>query len=528
MKNVSLYIAKRYNTNTLIISMVLIIISTFFVGSLIYITNLSVETIHAFLFQNKIQTIGGDILIYGASIAYLIVQSVLIYLIFNKLLNRVSGRFKLITTIIISFVSFVSVGIIIYLNLDKQFIFRFINLILISSGLLSLTFGLLSFIFSNRKITGVNIITSIAVFAITIATCALFIILSVFSGLEKMNNLFFINVNPDIKISAAKGKTLPDIENLTQKLGQNQYIESYAKVIEEKVSIEFGDKQDIAYIKGIGENYKNVVRIDTTLVAGNFFDFKTPYEIIASDGVARRLQLYVDKQNGARLRMPRPGTGLISSESEAFNSVVANPVGVMFINEQYDKYIFSPIGLTQILLELPESSAYYFEVKLNPEFSAETVKPLLQKELGNQVKVETRRDLDATFIKVMNIENLIIYLIFTLVTIIASFNLAGAIIIIIIDKKQQIKSMWSFGLSRAQIKKIFFQTGLLITSFSILFGLLLGVFIGFLQIKFSLVMANAVVPFPFEFTLMNFFAVIFTVLAIGGGASYLVSRKLPV
>src|SRR5690606_30880253 len=217
-----------------------------------------------------------------------------------------------------------------------------VSLILISTSLLSLIIGLLSFLFSRRKITGVNIITSIAVFAITIASCALFIILSVFSGLEKMNIRLFTNVNPDLKISSVKGKTLANIDEITHLLDKDEQIETYAKVIEEKVSVEFNDKQDIAYIKGIDRNYKEVVKIDTAVVFGSYFDFKNPYEILASDGVARRLQMYIDHQHTARLRMPKPGTGLIRNEDEAFNTVVAGPIGVFVINEQFDKYIFSP------------------------------------------------------------------------------------------------------------------------------------------------------------------------------------------
>jgi len=527
MKNISFYIARRYNTHTLLISMILLLITSFLVGTFIYIGNVSTEIFRNLLYGNE--TINGrnQFVLYSLVTAYIICQTSLIYIFFDKLLKRFSKKSKLLIAAVITLVSLCSVALIEFFNDSPSVAIDFLSLILISTGLLSLIFSVLSFVFAKRKITGVNIITSIAVFAVTIATCALFIILSVFSGLEKMNLESFSNVNPDLQISAAKGKLIPDIDKVTAQLDENNQIAGYAKVIEEKVSVEFGDKQDIAYLKGIGPNYDKVVRIDTTVVAGSYFKFDSPYEIIASDGVARRLQMYVDQQYSARLRMPKPGTGLISTEQEAFNSAVANPIGVVFINEQYDKYIFSPIGLAQILLQLPKNAAYSIEIKLKPGISADNAKSALQKELGNSVVVRTRHDLDATFIKVMNVENLITYLIFTLVIIIASFNLAGAIIIIIIDKKKQIKAMWSFGMTKAQIKKIFFQTGLLITFFSILFGLLLGVAIGLLHRRFHLVMANPVVPFPFEFTLLNFFAVIATVLAIGGSVSYLVSRKLP-
>jgi lipoprotein-releasing system permease protein len=527
MKNVSLYIAKRYNTHTLLISMVLIVIAAVLAGTLIYISRSSFQIVRHLLFQNSTLGFWQNFLVYSLTTGIVLFQLIAVYLLFNRFLQRISGNIKLLIAFSISVPSLLISAIIIYLKLDHHLLWNCVSLLLISIGLLSFIFGILSFLFAKQKISGVNIISSIAVFAITIATCALFIILSVFSGLEKMNIQFFSNVNPDLKISPAKGKLIQNIDEVTNQLDNSSEIAQYSKVIEEKVSIEFGDKQDIAYIKGIGRNYNKVVKIDTTLVAGRYFDFKTPYEIISSDGVARRLQLYVDQQTSARLRMPKPGTGLITSENEAFNTAVANPVGVTYINDQYDKYIFSPIGLTRQLLQLPDSAAYSIEIRLKPGFAHQDVKSTLQKKLGNSVKVRTREDLDATFLKVMNVENLIIYLIFTLVIIIASFNLAGAIIIIIIDKKQQIQTMWSFGLPKSQIRKIFFQTGLLITLFSILFGLLLGTVVGVLQKKFSLVMANPVVPFPFEFTVLNYFIVIFTVFLIGGLVSYLVSRRLP-
>lgn len=528
MKNVSLYIAKKYNANTLWISMLLITLTAFLVSALIYIGNSSAMIIREIIYPKQLLNTGQMLTVYGIMFIYLLVQTAAIYTLFSRFLKTVKQKSKFRIALLISAVSGLGALGILYFNLNQTLVMNIVTLVLISTGLLTLIFAMLSFLLSKRKITGVNIITSIAVFAITIATAALFIILSVFSGLEKMNLQFFSSVNPDIKISAAKGKIIPNIDQITDKLNRNSQVAAFAKVIEEKVSIEFGDKQDIAYIKGIDKNYNKVVRIDTAVLHGDYFKFDTPYEIIASDGVARRLQMYIDSRHSARLRMPKPGKGLITSESEAFTSAVASPIGVSFINEQYDKYIFSPLELTQQLLLLPSTSAYSIEVKLKPNASGNAVKAQLQKELGNSVIVQTRQDIDATFIKVMNVENLIIYLIFTLVIIIASFNLAGAIIIIIIDKKTQIKTMWSFGMPLAHIKRIFFQTGLLITVSSIIIGLLLASTIGYLQNQFSLVMANAVVPFPFEFTVANYLIVILTVLVIGGGVSYMVSRKLPI
>lgn len=527
MRNLALYIARRYNTYTLLISLILILVSAFTIGALNYIGASSFRMIQEILYPNTVLNSFQNLSLYLLSFLYLSIQILLIFLIFNRWLKKRKLKFKLIASLSIALISSLVSYLIIIFNTQGAVFYELLSLIFISSGLLTLVFGLLTYLFSRTRITGVNIITSIAVFAITIGTCSLFIILSVFSGIEKMNLQFLSNVNPDLRILPKQGKTIPSIDEVTLKLADNKDIEAFSKVIEEKVSIEFDNKQDIAYIKGVDKNYNQVIRIDTTVVHGNYFDFEHPHEILASDGVARRLQMYIDNKHSSRLLMPRPGSGLITSEEEAFNSAIAYPVGIFIINDQFDRYIFSPIELTQELLQLNNNQAYFIELKLKKTASADIVKSNLQKDFGDSVIVQTRKDIDATFLKVMNVENLITYLIFTLVIIISSFNLAGAIIIIIIDKKEQIKTMRSFGMRNSHIKQIFFQTGLLITIFSIMFGIFLGTGIGVLQNEFHLVMANPFVPFPFEFTISNYLAVIATVLVIGGFVSWITSRKLP-
>jgi len=382
------------------------------------------------------------------------------------------------------------------------------------------------YIFSSTNTNAVNIITTIAVAAIMVATAALFVILSVFSGLEQMNLKFYSNVNPEIKISPAKGKTLPNIQTLEQKVKENKNVANYAKIIEEKIYIDYNGKQDIAYLKAVDQNFTSVTRLDTVVYGGEYLNFEYNDNFIVSNGIAERLQLYIDPINPAILMMPKAGTGIIKQESDAFTKAEAYSNGVFILNEQYDKYIFAPIGLAQELLQLDSISAYSIEIKTKGKGDLIAIKKNLQKEIGTDYKVETRQDLDSAFLKVMNMENLIIYLIFTLVVIIACFNLAGTIIIIILDKTKEIQTMYSFGLSRNEIRRIFAYTGLIITSIAMGTGLLIASILGLLQINFGLVMASATIPFPFEFTLSNFFIVIATVLGIGGFVSYIISRQV--
>jgi len=382
------------------------------------------------------------------------------------------------------------------------------------------------YIFSKTNTNAVNIIAGIAVCAILVATAALFIILSVFSGLEKMNLKYFSNVNPELKISPAKGKTLDSLTFVLNTLEKQPDIKAFSKVIEEKVYIDYKGKQDIAYLKGIDENFTKVTRLDTVVYGGDYLDFSRDDNFIVSNGIAERLQLYIDPVTPAELMMPKAGTGLIKQESEAFTKKEAYSVGVFILNEQYDKHIFTTLDLAQELLELKGGKCYAIELKTTGSRSFNDIKSNLQKSLGSNYIIQTRQDLDSAFLKVMNMENLISYLIFTLVIIIACFNLAGTIIILILDKKKEIQTMYSFGLSRKNIRNIFFYTGLIITLLAMFTGLLIACVIGLLQVNFGLVMASETVPFPFLFSMQNFTVVIVTVLGLGSFVSWLISRQV--
>lgn len=383
------------------------------------------------------------------------------------------------------------------------------------------------YFFSKTNTNAVNIITSIAVIAILVATAALFVILSVFSGLETMNLKFYSNVNPELKISPAQGKVLPQIQELEKQLKADPNIVSYAKVIEEKMYIQHKEFEDIAYLKSVDVNFTQTSRIDTAVFAGRVFNaFANPKEIIASEGIASRLQLFVDGQIPVKLIMPKPGTNLLKREDDAFVSMETYNTGVFFLNDQYDKHIFGPLSIGQTLLNLSPNDAYAIEIKTDGKQNLESLKKNYQKTLGETYKIQTRKDLDAAFLKVMNVENLIIYLIFTLVIIIACFNLAGTIIIIILDKKEEIKTMYSFGLMKNNVRRIFFFTGMIITATAMIIGLIVASILGVIQINFPLVYAGPMIPFPFEFTLKNYLIVMLTVLGIGGFVSWLMSRQV--
>ncbi|CVK16634.1 lipoprotein-releasing system permease protein [Apibacter mensalis] len=360
--------------------------------------------------------------------------------------------------------------------------------------------------------------------AIAIATCAMFVILSVFSGLESFNIKLFSDVNPDLRILPATGKTLPDIDKVVKKVSSHSEVKAFTKVIEEKVYVLFYEKDEIAYLKGVDENFLKVVKIDTCFQAGKFPNISSDNEAAFGNALAYRLGVPIDKEYYASLYMPKPGKKLISNTDDAFEKAYVHMTGVFALNDQYENYIFVPIQVSQKLLNLPSNSAFSIELKVKN--NVKSLQKQLKKELGNQYIILNRQEQDASFLKMMKVEQLFIYLMFILVIIIASFNLAGAIIIIILDKKYQSKSLLALGYSISGLKKLFFNIGIIITIFGVVIGIILGTILTWLQSKFGLVMANPFMPFPVKFDLDNYLIVLFTVLFIGFFVSFFSSRKL--
>ncbi len=375
---------------------------------------------------------------------------------------------------------------------------------------------------SKKSTQAVSIIMYTSLVAIAIATGAMFVILSVFSGLENLNIKLFSDVNPDIKILPTSGKVLPNVQKVEKIISSHKEVEAYSKVIEEKVYVLFDEKDEIAYLKGVDKNFLKVTKIDTCFQAGTFPNVSTDDEAAFGNALAYRLGIPIDSL--VSLYMPKPGKGLLTVEN-SFEKTKVHMKGVFKLNDQYENYIFVPIQISRNLLNLPPESAFSIEIEAKNK-DIPSLQSKLKSELGGQYQVLTRQEQDASFLKMMKVEQLFIYLIFILVIVIASFNLAGAIIIIILDKKHQSLSLISLGYSIKKLKALFFTIGIIITVFGVILGIIIGTALTWLQANFALVMANPFMPFPVKFTLSNYIIVLTTVSFIGVLVSYLSSRKL--
>ena len=383
------------------------------------------------------------------------------------------------------------------------------------------------YLFTKSSNNAINIITLISAVSIIAGAAALFIVLSGFSGLKDFSLSFSSIFDPDLKVLPASGKTISFSPDLAAELEANPDIISYTQVIEERAFLEFRGKNHIAYIKGVDENYRNVNNIDSTLLYGNWI---TPEEPVAAIGfgISRILSLGVNNYSDLlRVMVPKPGTGQITDPTQAFNSSQLVVSDIFQVNEELDqKYIFTNIDYVRKLLNYNDATLSSVELKLNPKADPVQVQQRIQRLFGDQTEVKTRFQLNDKLYKMLNAENLAVYLIFTLVLIIALFNLVGSIIMIIIDKKANIRTLHSLGASLKDIKKIYFLQGTMMSVFGGIIGLILGSLIVGAQLQFQLKMITPTLPYPMEFTLVNFLAVFFTISILGILASYLASSTI--
>lgn len=369
--------------------------------------------------------------------------------------------------------------------------------------------------------------TNIAASGIIIASAALFIVLSGFAGLKDFSLEFSSFVDPDLKIVPVEGKSFLLSEKDENSIKNIEGVASISKIIEERIVLEFDGKKKLSTLKGVDENYTKVTYIDSMVIIGNWLE-KGTSQLVTGGGVAYDLSIGIlDYGKHLNIYVPKPGKGQISSVKSIFNSVEAYNVGIFDINEELNnEYVYADIETARYLLNYNSEQFTATELKLHVGSDESLVKSKILELLGNRVEVKNRAQLNSSLYKMLNTENLVVYLIFTLVIIIALFNVVGAIIMMILDKKESLHTLFHMGSTTDEIKRIFFLQGSLMTIVGGIIGLIIGAAIVLLQQQFDLVMITPSLPYPVTIKIINFVIVILTIGVLGVLASKIASSRI--
>ena len=372
------------------------------------------------------------------------------------------------------------------------------------------------YFFSKSKQTVVNRINRFALIMVVVTTTSLFVVLSAFSGLKEFGLSFSNIFDPDFEILPEEGSYLNITEETILKLESIPEIIAVAPEIERKVYLSFKDKSQVAILKAVSEKYTSVLNIDSLVSLGDWLSFKGP-EAVVGFGIAGTLSLGIyDYNNFLNITVPR--TGLKGQLNQNFFKTFPTIVsGLYQINEDLDKkYMFSNLKFGQNLFNLESSEYSSIVLKVVPGTKKKILEKQIKSNLDKPFNLISRAEQNKALYRMLNTENLGVYLIFSLVMIIGLFNVIGSLTMMILDKKRQIKILYALGATQKGIHNIFMIIGILICGIGGTIGLIIGISIILFQSNYPFILVPGTnIEYPVIFELKNVLIVVATLMFFG-------------
>lgn len=388
------------------------------------------------------------------------------------------------------------------------------------------------YLFAKKSRNAINVISGVSVAGVTVGTMALIVVLSVFNGLEMLVRTIFNTFDPDLRVTAVEGKYFTADSTRLKLLASVNGVECYSLTLEENALLKYGERQVIGTIKGVDENYKKVTSIDSSMWEGEFLlrSDNGRNWAIPGIGIATYLGLRVNFINPLFIYVPKKSGSASSDPEDAFNRSYVHLSGIFQVEQQYDsRYVYLPLDFTRELVQ-NDNGTGAIEIKFAAGVNPDKVQKAVKNIFGKEFLVQNRYEQQEIFYKVMKSERLAIFLILTLIIIIASFNIMGSLTMLIIEKERDVEILKSLGADNNLIRKIFIFEGWLISIIGAIAGVFLGFLVCWVQQKFGIIELNSdtliMNAYPVVMKLKDFIVVPLTVLLIGYGAAWYPVRYL--
>ena len=347
------------------------------------------------------------------------------------------------------------------------------------------------YLFSKKSHNAINVISTISVCGVALATLALVCTLSVFNGFQDLVETFFTAFDPQLKITAVRGKVFDGQDKRVLQLKKLPEVAVYSESLEDNVMVQYQGRQAMAVIKGVEDNFDQLTPIDSILFGrgdlllhDEVVDYAIPgIQLLSTLGSGIRfldpLEIYAPRR-GAKVNMANPSTGFVTGN--LFSSGLVFAVN----QEKYDaSYILTSMNFARKLFQYTtEVSA--INLKLKDGADTDAVKKHIQTLLGDDFRVQDRYEQQADTFRIMEIEKLISYLFLTFILMIACFNVIGSLSMLIIDKRDDVVTLRNLGASDRQIVRIFLFEGRMISLFGALAGVIFGLLLCWLQQEYGL------------------------------------------
>ncbi|MBV3866837.1 FtsX-like permease family protein [Phocaeicola coprocola] len=381
------------------------------------------------------------------------------------------------------------------------------------------------YLFSKKSHNAINVISAISVCGVALATLALVCTLSVFNGFQDLVTTFFTAFDPQLKITAVRGKVFDGQDKRVLQLKKMPDVEVYSESLEDNVMVQYQGRQAMAVVKGVEDNFDQLTPIDSILFGRGdllLHDEVVDYaisgiQLLSTLGSGIRfldpLEIYAPRR-GAKVNMANPSTAFVTGN--LFSSGLVFAVN----QEKYDaSYILTSIDFARRLFQYTtEVSAINLKLKAGADTDA--VKKHIQDLLGDDFLVQDRYEQQADTYRIMEIEKLISYLFLTFILMIACFNVIGSLSMLIIDKRDDVVTLRNLGASDRQIVRIFLFEGRMISFFGAFAGVVLGLLLCWLQQEYGLIALGSsgsfvVDAYPVSVHASDVLLIFITVLLIG-------------
>lgn len=381
------------------------------------------------------------------------------------------------------------------------------------------------YLFSKKSHNAINVISAISVCGVALATLALVCTLSVFNGFQDLVATFFTAFDPQLKVTAVKGKVFDGQDPRILQIRELPEVELCSESLEDNIMVQYQDKQTMAVLKGVEDNFDCLTPIDSILFGrgelilhDEVVDYAIPgIQLLSTLGASIRfldpLEIYAPKR-GAKVNLANPSTAF--STGQLFSSGLVFAVN----QEKYDgSYILTSLRFARDLFQYT-SEVSAINLKLKPEADTDAVKEKIEQILGEDFCVSDRYEQQADTFRIMEIEKLISYLFLTFILVIASFNVIGSLSMLIIDKRDDVNTLRNLGANDNQIVRIFLFEGRMISFIGASLGVVLGLFLCWLQQKYGLIALGSsgtfvVDAYPVSVHLTDVIVIFITVLAVG-------------
>lgn len=389
------------------------------------------------------------------------------------------------------------------------------------------------YLFSKKSIHIINILSWVSMLGMACGAVALVVVLSVFNGFEGLIKGLYKSFYPTLKITPAQGKTIQLHQIPVAKIKQIQGIEHLSYTLEENVYLRYDNKEFIATAKGVDADFEKINSVKTHLVDGVYSFYENDnLACVLGAGLAASLNIQTDQPyRMIGIYVPKPEVEAVITPDQAFNMQYAVPAGVFQIQQDFDdKYILCSISFLQELLSYDSETFSAIEIATREEH-ADEIKEKLKVVLGSNFTVQTRAEQNEMLYRIMKIERWAVQAILVFILVIISFNIVGALSMLVMEKQRDNSILKTLGLESNQVQKIYLWVGFYQAIIAAVLGILIGVLICVLQQQFGFVKLQGsggtfiVDAYPVEVHVLDLIGTFFTIIIIALCAAWYPAYK---